>query len=115
MSDDIKTPVVPEEQLTVIKNSLIRQAIHTYKAFIADLKKIPASQFQRQQAFINFDQGMLWMKEAIVSVNLEVKKVDQHKAPEPEPVFQPTTPDDAEPTTVEELEASNPPAPDTQF
>ena len=113
MSDDIKTPVVPEEQLSIIKNSLIRQAIHTYKAFIAELRKIPASQFQRQQAFVNFDQGMLWMKEAIASVNLEVKKVDQNKTPEP--VSHTDTSDDAEPKTVDELEASNPPAPDTQF
>jgi len=80
---------ISDEQIMNIKHALINQILQIYTKFISELRKLPAAPFQRQQAFISFDDGMLWMKEAIAAAKLEVKSVSQSEIPpQGEPVEQ---------------------------
>ena len=82
-------PQVSDEQIIHIKNALINQTLQAYQKFIATLRQLPAAQVARQQAFLSFDSGMLWMKEAIAAAKLEVKAVmEKEISPNDAPIAQ---------------------------
>lgn len=59
-------------QIIQIKKALVDQVANSYRALINALKDIPANPNQKTQAFIFFDTGFLWLKEAIWSVQMSM-------------------------------------------
>jgi hypothetical protein len=49
------------------KQVLINQLRDGFMAFVEMLLKMPGSPLQKQQAFLRFDEGNMWMQNAIMS------------------------------------------------
>lgn len=61
---DVSGQVSPE-QLTAIRQSLFNSVHADYVRFINSIRALPIHQSSLNQAFIEFDTGILWAKEAI--------------------------------------------------
>ncbi len=61
-----EAPVVTAEQLTAIRESLFKATREKYIEFINAIRNLPIHPSAFTQAFVEFDTGILWAKEAIM-------------------------------------------------
>jgi|HubBroStandDraft_2_1064218.scaffolds.fasta_scaffold231860_1 hypothetical protein len=68
-----------------VKTELLTSLREEYMMFMNRVLKIPGAPMAKQQAFLRFDEGHMWMQNAIVSF----VEPEQAAAPVPAPVPQP--------------------------
>lgn len=64
------------EKLFAIKQSLISSAKQAYILLLQTINNFPQHAFQQQQSLIRFDEGMMWLEQAIMNSPLEYKNLD---------------------------------------
>lgn len=79
-----------EQQVLMIRNALLEKAFKYYHQLIEFLKNLPLDQKNLQHGFFHLDDGMLWMKQMMESmpINLgsDVAPPVQPETPQNEPI-----------------------------
>lgn len=83
-----------DPQLIAIKQALLKSVYDAYQSFVGSIQNLPGSRAQKQQAYINFDQGFMWLEKSILSAPMQVG--DPIKKPVAEGEPNPAQPESSE-------------------
>lgn len=78
-----------DPQLIAIKEGLLKSVFETYQVFVKSIQNIPGSRAQKQQAYINFDQGFMWLEKSILTMPMQIGEQIKKPIAEGEPSPQP--------------------------
>jgi hypothetical protein len=63
-------------QIQAIKDSMVQSVAAKYFEFIQSINALPSDPFKKHTSFVRFDEGMMWMKEAILCAQFELTSTE---------------------------------------
>jgi hypothetical protein len=77
---EVAAPSV-ESEILAVKNIMRNNLVNLYAKFIEDVKTFSGNPVQLHNAYIRFDEGHMWMHQAIANAELSLEPVSIPEAP----------------------------------
>lgn len=87
------------------KEYIVHALRKEFITFMQGISKIPGSHVQKQQAFLRFDEGHMWMQNAILSYVPPQAPIEPPTVPEDQPIDEPEASQESVNLTPDEVQA----------